>query len=123
MTKGVNNQTLGNYVRTRRESRGLDIRTAAERSGFHGSFWRKLEAGQYESPDAKRLEVIAGVLDCPLEDLYSLCGYRTAEALPSLGPYLRATSDLTADEIALMERVFTSLAGEHDEETSDRRAA
>jgi transcriptional regulator with XRE-family HTH domain len=122
MTKGVNNQPLGTYVRTRRESRGLDIRTAAEQSGFHGSYWRKLEAGQYESPDAKHLGVLASVLDCPLEDLYALCGYQTPEGLPSLGPYLRVTSDLGPDEIAVMERIFSSFARE-DGEGTDRRAA
>ena len=122
MTKGVNNQALGTYVRTRRLSRGLDIRTAAERSGFHGSYWRKLEAGQYESPDAKHLQVLARVLDCPLEDLYTLCGYQTPKGLPSLGPYLRATSDLTGEEIAVMERIFDSFARDDSEDT-DRRAA
>ncbi len=122
MTKGVNNQALGTYVRTRRESRGLSVRTVAERSGFHDSYWRKLEAGQYESPDAKHLEVIARVLDCPLEDLYTLCGYQMPKDLPTLGPYLRATSDLTTEEIAVMERIFDSFASQADSQ-DDRRAA
>lgn len=122
MKQGAQNRELGSYVRQRRQAGGLDIRTVAERSGFHGSYWRKLEAGHYLSPDAKYLQVIAEVLDCPYEDLYALCGYKVAGRLPSLGPYLRATSDLDADEIAVMERIFDSFASQaesHDE----RRAA
>lgn len=114
MQKGVNNQALGDYIRARRTERKLDIRSCAEESGFHESYWRKLEAGHYESPDAKTLRVIAETLSCPLEDLYSLCGYTLPTELPSLGPYLRATSDLSANDIAVMQRIFDSLSDEDD---------
>ena len=119
MKKGTNNQQLGDYVRARRLERGLDIATCAMHSGFHESYWRKLEAGHYESPDAKNLQIIAETLSCPLQDLYGLCGYALPTELPSLGPYLRATTDLSRQDIAVMERVFESLAASDD----DRRAA
>lgn len=103
------NKALGEYVRTRRESRNLDFRTVADHSGLHHSFWRKLEAGQYESPDPKRLQRIAETISCPVEDLYSLCGYPVPAGLPSFGPYLRATTNLAPQDIALMTRMLDSL--------------
>lgn len=122
MKKGVNNTPLGEYIHSRRVSRNLDIRAAAEHSGFHESYWRKLEAGHYERPDANNLRVIAETLSCPLEDLYSLCGYTVPTELPSFGPYLRATTNMSAKDIAVMERIFDSLADD-DEQPSDERSA
>ncbi len=119
MTKGVANKQLGDYVRERRQSRQVDIRTVAEHSGFHGSYWRKLESGLYEAPDPKYLRVIADTLSCPLEDLYSLCGYTVPTDLPSLGPYLRATTDLSDNDIAVMARILESLG----DDATDGRAA
>lgn len=109
MVKRGGNQELGDYVRTRRQSQNLDFNTVADHSGLHHSFWRKLEAGQYQSPDPKRLQRIAQTLSCPVEDLYSLCGYAVPASLPSLGPYLRATTNLAPPDIALMTRMLESL--------------
>jgi len=114
MTKGVINKSLGDYVRAGRLSRDMDIKAVAEHSGFHESYWRKLEAGQYEAPDPKHLRIIAETLSCPLEDLYSLCGYTITEDLPSFGPYLRATTSMSDADIAAMEHIFHSLADDED---------
>ena len=110
MKRGDGNAELGRYIKKHRTAQGLDFNTLATRSGLHPSYWRKLEAGHYTSPDAKYLAVMAETLDCPLADLYGLCGYTVPGQLPSLGPYLRATSDLTADDIRVIERHFESLA-------------
>ena len=123
MKKGVNNTSLGDYVRARRQSRNMDIRTAAEHSGFHESYWRKLEAGHYERPDANNLRVIAETLSWPLEDLYSLCGYTITKDLPSFGPYLRATTNMSPKDIKVMERIFHSLADDDQPDENDRRVA
>ncbi len=122
MKKEANNLALGDYIQRRRRGQDLDIRTDAEHSGFHESYWRKLEAGQYVSPAAKHLQIIAETLSCPLEDLYSLCGYTVPTALPSFAPYLRATTGLSHQDIAVMERVLASLATVPDEH-QDRSAA
>lgn len=114
MKKGEHNTTLGRYIRTRRLSRCLDINTVAEHSGFHPSYWRKLEAGHYQSPDAKHLVIIAETLSCPLADLYGLCGYALADELPSFVPYLRSTTNLTSEQIAAMDSLFHTFAAETD---------
>jgi transcriptional regulator with XRE-family HTH domain len=109
MKKGDSNPALGRYVQARRESLGLDFNTLAARSGFNHTYWRKLEQGLYLSPDAKTLRIVADTLDCPLEDLYGLCGYTIANDLPALTPYLRAKFDLPPEAVADMERYFALL--------------
>lgn len=109
MNKGDNNPSLGEYVKTRRLARNLGIPQAAEQAGLDDSYWRKLEAGQYQSPDAKTLRIVADTIDCPLEDLYGLCGYTIADDLPALTPYLRTKFDLPPDAVRDMERYFAQL--------------
>lgn len=103
------NQTLGDYVRQRHESRGLSYYDAAERSGLHHTFWRKLEAGEYDAPAPKNLQLIARTLRAPIEDLYGLAGYAVPERLPSFRPYLRARYNLPPEALAELERYFEML--------------
>src|SRR5262245_8719357 len=123
MKKGMNNTTLGSYVKARRLARGLDVRSCSERSGLNDSYWRKLEAGHYESPEPFTLRQVARALRCPLEDLYSLCGYTVHRVLPTFGPYLRATTNLSPGDIAVMERIFASLSNKSANEAGDDRRA
>lgn len=109
MTKGVINQALGEYVRTRRTSQNLSFNECAEHSGLHHTFWRKLEAGEYESPSPKNLHLVAETISCPIEDLYALCGYPVSTEMPSLVPYLRTKYDLPPEAISDMERYFAQL--------------
>lgn len=104
------NLELGEFVRTRRESRGLDFYEAARLSGLDHTFWRKLEAGFYESPNPKSLRAVANVLKAPIADLYSMAGYELGRQLPSFRPYLRAKYvDLPSQAIADLERYFEFL--------------
>ncbi len=109
MTERSKNRKLGDDIRERREARNLDIRNCAERSGFHRSYWNKLEDGHYNSPSPKHLRVIGKVLRCPLDDLYSLAGHTPSEELPTIGPYLRAKYDLPRGATAELERYFDYL--------------
>ena len=103
------NQSLGEYVRMRRESRNLDYYQAAERSGLNHTFWRKLEDGQYQAPSPRSLLAIARTLRVPIEDLYALAGYDVPARLPSFRPYLRARYDLPPEAVADLERYFELL--------------
>jgi transcriptional regulator with XRE-family HTH domain len=114
MTTESKNQSLGDFVRARRESRGLDYYEAEQASGLDHTFWRKLEAGQYESPGPKSLEAIAQALQVPLEDLYALAGYEVGVRLPSLKPYLRARYHLPHQAVAELERYFQLLRNYYD---------
>lgn len=104
------NETLGDFVRARRLSRGLSLHQAATASGLHFSYWSKLEAGQYAAPAPKHLLLIARVLDIDFEDLYGLVGYELPERLPTFSPYLRAKyDDLPPEAVADLERYFALL--------------
>jgi transcriptional regulator with XRE-family HTH domain len=83
-------------------------------SGLHLSYWSKLEAGQYDAPSPKHLQVIARTLGVRFEDLYSLAGYESPERLPSFTPYLRAKYELPAEAVADLERYFELLRAYYD---------
>jgi len=65
MVKGDGNQTLGDYIRSRRSSMELSLSDAAEASDLDPSYWNKLENGHYSSPAPQHLSTIAGVLAWP----------------------------------------------------------
>jgi transcriptional regulator with XRE-family HTH domain len=114
MTTENKNPSLGDFVRARRESRGLDYYKAEQASGLDHTFWRKLEAGQYESPSPKSLQAIAKALRVPLEDLYALAGYDVGVRLPSFKPYLRARYHLPHRAVVELERYFDLLRNYYD---------
>jgi transcriptional regulator with XRE-family HTH domain len=109
MTKGYGNQTLGDYIRSRRSSVGLSLSDAADASDLDPSYWNKLENGHYNNPAPQHLSTIASVLGIPVADLYGLAGYEIPDGLPSFQPYLRAKYDLPAEAIADLERYFELL--------------
>jgi transcriptional regulator with XRE-family HTH domain len=109
MAKGDGNQSLGDYIRSRRLSLGLSRAGAAEASDLDPSYWAKLETGHYSKPAPQHLSTIAGVLGVAVEDLYGLAGYDIPERLPSFQPYLRAKYDLPPEAIADLERYFELL--------------
>jgi transcriptional regulator with XRE-family HTH domain len=92
----------------------LSIREAERRSGLDGTYWRKLEDGQYESPSPKSLLAIAETLGLPIEDLYALVGYAVPKRLPAFTPYLRAKFDLPPEAVADLERFFGFLRAYYD---------
>jgi transcriptional regulator with XRE-family HTH domain len=114
MTTDKKNQSLGDYIRDRRTSRGWSLNDVAGISGLHLSYWSKLEAGQYESPSPKHLQIIARTLGVRFEDLYGLAGYESPERLPSFTPYLRAKYELPPEAVADLERYFELLRAYYD---------
>lgn len=109
MATDKKNQTLGNFLRERRTARGWSLNDVARISRLHLSYWSKLEAGQYDAPSPKHLQVIARTLGVNFEDLYSLVGYESPERLPSFTPYLRAKYELPPEAVADLERYFELL--------------
>jgi len=109
MVKGKGNQSLGDFVRARRTSKGMSLADAAAASGLHHSYWSYLENGRYQNPAAGHLRTIAKALDLPAEDLYGMAGYDIPERLPSFQPYLRAKYDLPPEAVADLERYFDYL--------------
>src|SRR4051794_4940554 len=109
----IKNADLGAFVRDGRESRGLTYFDAAEMSDLDHTYWRKLEAGLYATPNPKTLERVAAVIQCPVETLYELSGYKLSEELPTLKPYLRAKYNLPPDAVAQLESYFSFLRNQY----------
>jgi len=114
MTTDKKNQTLGEYIRDRRVSRGVSLGDAASLSRLHLSYWSKLEDGQYQAPAPKHLMAIARALNVDFEDLYGLAGYESPERLPTFRPYLRAKYELPPEAVADLERYFELLRNYYD---------
>ncbi|MFZ0664667.1 MAG: helix-turn-helix transcriptional regulator [Acidimicrobiales bacterium] len=114
MAKGDGNQSLGDFIRSRRTSMGVSLADAAESSDLDPSYWNKLENGHYQNPAPQHLQTIARVLEVPVEDLYGLAGYDIPERLPSFQPYLRAKYNLPQEAVAELERYFELLRNYYD---------
>lgn len=108
-TYQVKNGPLGSFVRSRRESNGITKADACRQSGLDYSYWIKLEAGVYEMPSPKALDLVANVIRCKPTDLYVLAGYRIGGDLPGLGPYLRSKYSLPPEAIDQLESYFKFL--------------
>jgi transcriptional regulator with XRE-family HTH domain len=133
------NNKLGEYVRERRESRGISLAVAGFESDLHHTYWRKLEAGEYRMPSPLALDRIAEVLECQPADLYALAGYKPTGELPTFKPYLRAKSHLPPAAIDQLESYYKFLRAQYGisddqpvfppkpkderDQPSDRRAA
>ncbi len=114
MGTDTGNRTLGDYVRGRRESRGLNYYKAANESGLDHTYWRKLEDGQYSAPSPKALAAIATTVHAPIGDLYALVGYPAPKGLPSFTPYLRGKYHLPPEAIRQLEGYFAFLRAQYD---------
>ncbi len=102
-------QQLGRLIKKNRQAKGLSLRAAAEKMGYHHSYLARIEIGDYQSPAPKQLKAIARVLDIPVEDLYALAGYQVPDRLPDFAPYLRAKFDLPDDAVDRLEEYFNML--------------
>lgn len=136
-TPEMKNAPLGEFIKTRRTSRGITKADACRQSGLDYSYWHKLEAGVYEMPSPKALDLVAEVISVKPADLYALAGYRLGGDLPGLGPYLRSKYHLPPEAIDQLESYFGFLRAQYgiaedqpvfppkprDEGTTDRRAA
>jgi len=110
MTRGQNKdeaqpqaQTLGGYVRQKREAAGFTVRALAAKVGLYPSYVTRLEQDLMRQPSPEKLQRIAEVLSVGHEDLYALAGYQALKRLPAVMPYLRAKyrmTEETAEELA-----------------------
>ncbi|HXA29423.1 MAG TPA: helix-turn-helix domain-containing protein [Candidatus Angelobacter sp.] len=99
---------LGEFVKQRREERGISRRQLAERSGVPYATLQHLEVANRE-PRADTLEKIAPLLGLRLADLYTLAGIALPSGLPSLAPLLRTRYGLPQDAIAEAEQHIEEL--------------
>ena len=108
-TPEIKNAALGEFIKTRRESLNITKADASRKSGLDYSYWVKLEAGIYQMPSPKALDLVADVIDCKPADLYALAGYRIEGELPNFAPYLRSKYYLPPEAIDQLESYFNFL--------------
>ena len=82
--------TLGDLLRSRRESAGLSLTEMAAKLGISRPYLSRLERGEYTNPSPKILIQLGKSLDIRIEDLYAMTGCLLPTDLPSFVPYLRA---------------------------------
>jgi transcriptional regulator with XRE-family HTH domain len=63
--------TFGEIFREKRRAAGLSQRELADRAGLDFSYISKLENGRLPPPAADTIVRLAGLLDCPSEELLS----------------------------------------------------
>ncbi len=107
---------LGQHIKVVRNDKGISLRDLEQTSGISRGRLSEIESGQ-RLPRPAALSRIAAALEIDWEDLYALAGYGHPEGLPSFGPYLRSRygSDLTAEQVADLERHFRDLTDSSNE--------
>jgi transcriptional regulator with XRE-family HTH domain len=114
MNKRRDNQpeTLGEYVRGKREAAGLSQRQLAQEAGVSFSNISRLESGFHATPTPGLLKNIADVLDVDLGELLSFIGIDVAGS-GSLNDYLRRDYDLPDEGVEEAQRAIEQIAKEY----------
>jgi transcriptional regulator with XRE-family HTH domain len=102
-------ETLGEYVRQKREAAGLSQRGLAQEAGVSFSNISRLESGFHTTPTPGLLKNIADVLDIDLAELLSYLGIEVAGA-GSLNDYLRRDYDLPDEGVAEAKKAIERIA-------------
>lgn len=102
-------ETLGEYVRQKREEAGLSQRQLAQEAGVSFSNISRLESGFHTSPNPGLLKNIADVLDIDLAELLSYLGIEVAGS-GSLNDYLRRDYDLPDEGVAEAKKAIEQIA-------------
>lgn len=119
-------ETLGEYVRRRREVAGLSQRQLAVQAGVSFSNISRLESGFHAAPSLELLKNIGDVLDVDLAELLAYRGIEIAGARGSLDDYLRREYQLPEEGIekarAAIEEVASKYRpGKHTSESGPAR--
>src|SRR4051812_32119803 len=113
--------TFGEIFREKRRASGLSQRELADRAGLDFSYISKLENGRLPPPAADTIVRLAGLLDCPSEELLSAAKKLPGElsdtltAEPKAVRFLQEASrlQLSPDE---WERLIGTLHGLRDDD-------
>jgi len=94
---------IGNFLRDRRNAKGLSMRELAEQSGVSHTEIFRIESGQREYPSIRVLTSLGRALEIPDEEVLRMAGYKSDD-----------------DDISLMEKVFPNLKTEKQQDTAQR---
>lgn len=97
-------ESLGEFIRRRREAIGLSVREMARRIKVSSTFLSKVETQGWK-PGQQKLRKIAELLNCNPDELLALGDKISADAhelitsMPLRAELLRTTKDMTRDEV------------------------
>lgn len=91
--------TLGQYLEQGRQKSGLSLRQLAAVSGVNVMTIRRLLNDQVESPSAEHVQQLVRTLELDETDAFAYIGVTPPEGLPSIAPYLRATTGLKGNDL------------------------
>lgn len=104
------NETIGEFIRRERESKGLKLREMARQIGASATFLSKVETEDWK-PGEEKLRKIAEILDCDADVLLALAGKVSSdlediikENPRELAALLRTTKGMTANEMEKLAR-------------------
>lgn len=102
-------ETLGEYVRQKRNEAGFSQRQLAQEAGVSFSNISRLESGFHTSPTPGLLKNVADVLDVDLAEMLSYLGIKVA-GTGSLNDYLRRDYDLPDEAVAEAQKAIERIA-------------
>jgi transcriptional regulator with XRE-family HTH domain len=102
-------ETVGEYVRQKREEAGLSQRQLAQEASVSFSNISRLESGFHTNPTPGLLKNIADVLDVDLAELLAYLGIEVAGS-GSLNDYLRRDYDLPDEAVAEAKKAIERIA-------------
>jgi transcriptional regulator with XRE-family HTH domain len=105
-------ETLGEYVRQKREEAGLSQRQLAQEAGVSFSNISRLESGFSTHPTPGLLKGIADVLDIDLAELLGYIGIDVASS-GSLNDYLRRDYGLPDEGVEEAKAAIESIADKY----------
>lgn len=79
--------TLGTYLKSLREAKGLSLRDVEEKSGISNAFISQLESGKVKHPSPIKLYKLAETYGVPYEALMERAGYPVPENSVSAGRF------------------------------------
>jgi transcriptional regulator with XRE-family HTH domain len=100
---------LGLLVAKARARKGMSLRDLSWKVGVHTSWLGRLEQGDFADPAPDRLARVAEELDIEPGRIDRLTKGSVADGLPGMRTYFRAKYDLTAEQIAQVERYIERL--------------
>lgn len=80
---------LGEYIRHLRAMHSMTVRALAAHAGVDSTGLSRLEGGKICVPSPNTLCRLAGALDTPVANLFTMAGYATPQDLPDIEYYLR----------------------------------
>lgn len=95
--------TIGEFIKDRRLSKGWSKRALAEKAGISHSEVHRIETGERVNPSVPVLNALAEALGVPKDDILRLAGYKSDQG-----------------DIPMIERVFPDLKTEKQQQTAQK---